>query len=246
MTLRQFFHALLWSFRHLTGQLDIAETSAIRRFIQPGDVCIDIGAHGGSWTKVLSRLVCQQGHVYAFEALPYYAQILRATAAIIRLSNVTVINSAVTNHKGPVPIIWRDATSGERLTGLTHIAGEDEDARDAIVVAGSTLDAFIDSQHILSRVSFVKADVEGSELMVVQGAERTIARFRPVFYLEVISEYCLRYGYQPAALFDIFDTLEYTANAITGDEIVSIDSEADSGSADMLFVPTERLHRLDS
>ena len=91
---KQFLHSLVWTKRHLTGQYDVSEISVVARFIRPDEICLDIGAHAGSWTRPLSKLV-ERGHVYAIEALPYYAKVLKLTVALLRLKNVSVINRAV-------------------------------------------------------------------------------------------------------------------------------------------------------
>lgn len=235
---KQFLHALIWTKRHLTRQYDVSEISIVTRFIRPDEICFDCGAHAGSWTRPLSKLV-EKGHVYAFEALPYYARVLKFTVKLLRLKNVTIINYAVIDHNNPVILIWRD-DNGKRLTGLTHVAGLSEDTKDAITINSTTLDAFIASRKFRSRVAFVKCDVEGAELMVVRGAVKMIEKFRPVFYLEVESDHCRRYGYKPEDLFDFFDLQKYGAYTISGGDLFITDKGAYPGQGDVLFVPTER------
>ncbi len=209
MMIKQFVHAIVWTKRHLAGQYDVGEISSVARIIRPDEICLDCGAHAGSWTRHLSKVV-ERGHVYASEALPYYEKVLKLTVTFLRLKNVTVLNYAVTDHTNPVPLIWQDGNA-KRLTGLTHIAGFAEDTKDAITINSTTLDGFIASHCFRSRVAFVQADVEGSELMVVHGAVKMIGQFRPVFYLEVENDRCRRYGYKPANLLDFFDLQKYSA-----------------------------------
>jgi FkbM family methyltransferase len=234
--IKRCLHASLWLKRHLMGQYKIDELRFIARFVQPDDVLLDVGAHAGSWTRPLSKLV-GRGHVYAFEALPYYAEVLKLTAKLLNLKNVTVLNRAVTDHNGRLKLTWQD-TRGKHLSGLTHIAGVSEDTRNAICVDGITLDAFIASHRVRSRVAFVKVDVEGAELMVVHGAEKTIEQFRPVFYLEIVATYCQRYGYQPVDVFDFFSTRQYCAYTINHGKQSETNKKTYAGH-DVLFVPHE-------
>lgn len=236
--LKQSLHALVWTKRHLTGEYDVNEISIVARFIRSDEICFDCGAHAGSWTRNLSKLV-ERGHVYAFEALPYYAKVLKLTVTLLSLKNVTVINYAVTDNTNSVQLIWRDGSS-KRLTGLTHIAGFEEDTKDAITINSITLDGFIASHSFRSRIAFVKADVEGAELMVVRGAVKMIEQFRPVFYLEIESDHCCRYGYKPADLFDFFDLQKYRAYTVSGNDFLGTDKRVYSGQGDVLFVPEER------
>lgn len=236
--IKQFLHAVIWTKRHFTGQYDVGEITIVARFIRPDEICLDIGAHAGSWTRPLSKLV-ERGHVYAFEALPYYAEVLKFTVTLLGLKNVTVFNYAVIDHNNPVALIWRD-NNGKRLTGLTHVAGLLEDTKEAITINSTTLDAFIASQNIRSPVAFVKCDVEGAELMVLRGAVNMIERFRPIFYLEVESRHCRRYGYKAANLFDFFGLQKYDAYTISGSDLSIVDKIVYSGQRDVLFVPTEK------
>src|SRR5947199_10538165 len=110
-------HAIVWMKRHLLGQLKVEALTVIGSFMNPYDLCFDIGAHGGSWTVKLARLV-SRGHVYAFEAFPYYSRVLRFTLALLRVRNATVVPRAVTDRDGRVPLIWRNMQGGI-LTGKT-------------------------------------------------------------------------------------------------------------------------------
>ena len=58
-------------------------------------------------------------------------------------------------------------------------------------------------------VDAIKIDVEGSELMVMQGAEETIRRCRPSVQVEIVPKQCNLFGYDPQALYDFFDDLDY-------------------------------------
>jgi len=58
-------------------------------------------------------------------------------------------------------------------------------------------------------VDVIKIDVEGSELMVMQGARDTITRCRPAVQVEIVPKQCGAYGYDPQALYDFFTDLDY-------------------------------------
>ena len=58
-------------------------------------------------------------------------------------------------------------------------------------------------------VDAIKIDVEGSELMVIEGAEKTIDRFRPSVQVEIVPKQCNQYGYQPQDLYDFFAKRDY-------------------------------------
>lgn len=66
----------------------------------------------------------------------------------------------------------------------------------------------IDS-YLFEDVDVIKIDVEGSELMVMEGAIDTITRCRPSVQVEIVPKQCQQYGYDPQALYDFFKDLDY-------------------------------------
>lgn len=226
--------------RHLTGRYHAEEVSTVRRFLLPGDVCLDVGAHAGLWTRPLAQLV-PQGHVYAFEALPHYARTLRLTVRLLGLSNVTVLNNAVADFDRDVDVAWR-TRQGRRLTGNTHIATSTERKEvDCVRVSAITLDKWLTSLPGRCRIGFVKIDVEGAELMAMRGARELLKTHRPPIFLEIVTACCERYGYRPVELFHFFAEAGYEAYTITSNDpekrLKRITPEAYCGKGDVLFLP---------
>lgn len=242
-SIRQRLHAMLWTKRHLFQELEVKELTVLRDWFSTSDICLDIGAHGGAWTVPLSKLV-PDGHVYAFEALPYYAETLRLTIKILRRlrsipveKNVSVLNQAVTSENRMVNLVWK-APDGQPLTGMTHLEGLEEKPSEPIAVTGMTLDAFQDKWSE-RKVRFIKVDVEGAELLVLRGAVELIATQRPIFYLEIYEEYCRRYGYHPDDIFNFMNNQEYRAFLFGDDGLLPTDLTLYPGQGDVLFVPSE-------
>lgn len=243
-TFRQILHAVRWARRHRRGQMRVPELSIISRFIRPEDVVIDVGAHGGAWTGPLSRLV-PHGHVFAFEALPYYATVLRLTARLLGWKNVTILNQAATDRPQRLELVFRDA-AGRHLTGTTHVSGRNEQGlRQAsgggvsVEVEGVTLDQFR-SQRQIKAVRFIKIDVEGFELPVLRGAARLIEECRPLLWCELWSAYTQRYGYSTMDLFAFLTERNYRAFLIEeGAGLVETDAANYPDQRDILAVPAE-------
>jgi FkbM family methyltransferase len=58
-------------------------------------------------------------------------------------------------------------------------------------------------------VDAIKIDVEGSELLVIQGAKDTIDRCRPSVQVEIVPKQCKIFGYEPQDLYDFFAERDY-------------------------------------
>jgi FkbM family methyltransferase len=233
--LKSFLHALVWMRRHRAGVLPAPEFAPLARCLAADDVFIDVGVHAGSWSVPASR-VLTSGRVYAFEALPYYAGVLKIMLRLMGRGNVTVIVGAVSDREGEVEIVWKDA-SGRRLTGMTHINRGGE-AGGMVRVPALTIDAFRRT-HPAGRIRLIKCDVEGAELMVLRGAAATIEASRPLVFLELYEAYCSQYGYAAADVFAFFQARQYRSMQFQDGGFAPLYAGDYGGSGDVLFVPAE-------
>ena len=234
--LKEWIHALVWYQRHLRGTMPVPELAQVLPLLNPADTVVDVGAHAGSWSVPLGRRV-PQGTVYAFEAMPNYASVLKKLMVLMRLSNVRIINNAVTATPQKVRMVWLDP-AGRRITGLTHIAGSNEDAASTLEIDGQPLDVALAATT--GRVSFIKCDVEGAEFGVFLGAAQTIERHRPLVFVELIPEQLKRYQHSVADVFQFFAARNYVAWDLgEGARPLSLEKPEDYVGHDVFFAPRE-------
>jgi FkbM family methyltransferase len=198
-------------------------------------VFLDIGAHAGAWALPVSRTL-RDGHVYAFEAFPYYARLLKNVVILMRRPNVTVVVGAVADRPGQTSIVWKDA-KGRRLTGKTHMSATTAAAGLSVTVPTLTIDGYY-TPLSSRRVRLMKCDVEGAELLALRGAERTIATWRPIVFCEINAELCTRYGYGMEDVFEFFAARSYASFTVDGG-LRRLNRADYSGLGDVVFVPCE-------
>ena len=157
------------------GEFSEAEIELFRQTVQPGATVVDVGANIGAHTLFFARTVGEAGLVLAFEPQRVVFQMLCANMALNEIRNVHCIQSALGRQAGqahiPVPDYEKEGNFGEFSLNQEADSGEE--------VRIMPLDA-ID----FARLDFVKIDVEGLEAEVIRGAVRTIARHRPLLYVE--------------------------------------------------------------
>lgn len=215
-------HARRWADRLRRGEGD-ALAPFIAQFVKTGDVCLDIGAHGGSVTVPLSRAVGPEGHVFAFEARPDYAATLERTLALLGISNVTVLAVAVGERDAQARLVVE--AKGSDLTGRSHLAASEPD-QVSVPVTSRRLDGLAGEIPRLSEATLVKIDVEGAELFVLRGGSDYFGTVRPAVYCEVQDEHCARYGHAAATVFEAFEALGFDGERVS--------------YADVVFTPRER------
>ena len=95
---------------------------ALRTFLRPGDVAIDIGAHAGDFTVPIALAVGSSGAVLAFEPNPYVYPVLAANAALNKeKTNIIPMMYAATPQDGEIEFEYSDSgfCNGGRHDGMS-------------------------------------------------------------------------------------------------------------------------------
>jgi len=128
------------------------------------DVVFDVGAYVGDTALWFSRLVRHRGKVYAFEPEPENFRKLNLERN--RTQNIVPLPLALSDDEGEMVIFG----SGSSAT----VANDDN----GIPVMVTTIGKIVKDNN-LTRIDFIKMDVEGHELNVLKGAAETIKTFEP-------------------------------------------------------------------
>lgn len=147
------------------------------QFMDPGDVVIDGGANQGIFTMAFASRVGAEGQVVAFEPMAYAAERIRRNAEVNGFGHVAVMQKGLSDTAGNTLL---DVSRGVGSASITNDYGGAE----TVDIEITTIDETV-AQLGLSRVDFIKLDIEGAELKALHGAVGTIERFWPTFCLEI-------------------------------------------------------------
>jgi FkbM family methyltransferase len=192
-----------------------SEMLGLADLVGPGSVCLDVGAAAGLYSFALSRLAGPSGHVHSIEPLEAAHPMWRRVLGIRNLKNLTQYTLALDAEAGKgmmsVPFGRYAAVSGRSfLTGRSSGLGPNVEfvRHEEVPVAVDTMDALV-SRTGLTRLDFIKIDVEGGELHVLHGGENTIKDFRPALLVEIEARHTARYQYAPENIVDWLSEREY-------------------------------------
>ena len=139
--------------------------------IKPIKRICDIGGHVGTWSVPMAQYKDTE-MIYAFEPNERVRECFIENTLPFK-DKVKVFNVALGNESG---FAWLDIE--EENTGNTRIWVDDETPLKTVEVR--TLDSFE-----LKDIDYMKIDVEGFELPVLQGAVKTIKESKPFVHVEM-------------------------------------------------------------
>lgn len=153
-----------------------------------GDTVIELGAHIGYISLYFAKLVGDNGNVVVFEPGPDNFKYLYRNVS--QNKNITAIQKAVSDADGELPF-YVEAFSGQNNSLIENFQGLSlnsshanvESHYETIIVDVITLDTYTEE---ISDIQFLKIDVEGAELKVLNGAKHTIQRFQPIIMVESV------------------------------------------------------------
>ena len=188
------------------------------KLLKNSSVIFDIGAHIG-WYSILLAKKNENSKVYSFEPIPYTFDFLRRNIEENNLTNVKIFNYGLSNENQQVDFYF--FPQGSVLASQKNLI----DCRKSKKIKCNVkmLDSFATEEQ-LNSLDFLKCDVEGSELAVLQGGEKTIAKFSPIILIELFHRWCYKFHYHPNDVLFLLKNLGYECFFPVKDKLIKIDN----------------------
>jgi FkbM family methyltransferase len=209
-TLKQRFPSL-WLHWHLARCAVEPELALLKHIVPRDGVAVDIGANFGLYTRELARIT---DVVHAFEPSKPMAGILRRTSA----ANVIIHEVALSDRDGEACLRIPKGADGlvHSLASIEQNAAHIKEPCVSIDVPLTRLDSVV-----RDNVKFVKIDVEGHELKVLEGAIAVLEQSHPIFLVEAEERH--RAG-AVTSIFRFFREHGYQGLFLKGDSVLGAEA----------------------
>ncbi len=166
---------------------DLLNFEVIHELVFPGSICFDIGANIGVYSLIFSKLSGGSCNVHSFEPVNHIRDKLVANARLNGYDGLNVNDFALGEAATTIDMyqvkegVFRSGTSSFLKNEAVDAIGPDN--FEVKPVSVSTLDNYV-KERAISRIDFIKIDVEGFEWNVLQGAVNSVEQLRPSILME--------------------------------------------------------------
>lgn len=185
------------------------EICFLQRFLTKDDIFLDIGAHVGLFSLYASPILGKGGKIFAFEPTNTTFARLQQNIALNSFSNITPINKALSNCDGSaqlqVTLDGHDAWNSLAKPSEGCVSKTEE-------VTVTKLDSFISeiSQNEIHKIKFLKIDVEGWEIPVLEGGKEFLSSpVAPTLLVEFTEKNAQNAGYTCVQLYEMLISFGY-------------------------------------
>ncbi len=177
--------------------------------LNTGGIVLDMGAYSGITSIMFGRVVGNEGKVYAFEPDPLnyacFNENIKIARAVSGLENISIIKKAV----------WKDSlglefsSEGSMGSSAAEIVGS---ARGNVIKVPSISIADFCDQNAIKKIDFIKMDIEGGEIKVLESSKEILEKLRPRM---IIEPHHVGNELSTSACQRILESIGYEVNLIT-------------------------------
>ncbi len=174
-------------------------------YIAKDDIIFDVGGNIGQTAMMMAKQAGQNGYVYSFEPFPAtYNNFVYNLELNPSFKNISPVKVAF----GSVPGSLQMYADCETNSGANRMLPGGLAVKKTETVPVTSIDKFME-ENAVSRLDFIKIDVEGFEMEVLKGAYTTLQKYKPRLFVELddanlikqgssaagVCSYLLKFGY---------------------------------------------------
>jgi FkbM family methyltransferase len=196
------------------GVFEPKESRFVSSFLKSGMVFFDVGANLGQYTLLGAQAVGPQGKVHSFEPSKRMFSELSYNVALNGLYDRCHLNRVAIANKPGLADIPVYKPGAEVYTSLGNCRVDQYLTDGWEQVSMITLEDYCE-EHKISTVDLIKMDIEGAELLALQGAQKFLSKAdAPTILLEVGESLTKGFGYHGKDIWDFLMARGYRMHLI--------------------------------
>jgi len=190
---------------HLEGSShEKGEVEFLRLMAEEGMKAIDIGVDAGITTVTIAKTVGERGKVYSFDPVSGHIGTLRKNLAVNGLGNVSILQMAVSDKVGTMDFYGGSIIPKENVEKTS--------------VKTTNLDTFLTKEKV-ERIDLINMDCEGSELLVLKGAEKTLRKNKVKIFCEIHHDFLKELGQSVQDIAEYLQNLDFQVFGVSLEDL---------------------------
>ena len=153
---------------------DALQVQLFSNGIEEGDFVVDIGAHCGQYSILMSAMCGLTGQVIAFEPDPYARELLLQNLRLNPQIKRPIVESCAVSDAAGEALLFSKGGNSQSSLARSGVEFSAVDKSEEIRVALVALDEYL-QEHQWPMPRWVKIDAEGAEIRILHGAPQVLA-----------------------------------------------------------------------
>ena len=177
--------------------------SMVLGLIKNGSSVFDIGANFG-WYSLNVAKRFPDCKIYSFEPIPKTFGYLKANVDLNGFNNININNFGFADEEKEISFYYYPAGSGNAsLANLSELSNQEE-----VRCSIKKLDDYME-KNAAAAIDFIKCDVEGAELLVFKGGLKSIEKYKPIIFTELLRKWAKKFNYHPNEVVELLQGMGY-------------------------------------
>jgi FkbM family methyltransferase len=194
----------------LNGYYEKPETDMWVKLCKNSRIIVDIGANVGYYSILAAKSTRDRNNIiYAFEPVKHTFSSLKKNIGLNNLSTIKPFNLALSEEEGQLQI----HVNAKENWGLSSVHRQMDELGSIELSNAVNFDSFYNKMDSHS-IDLIKIDVEGHELHILKGMEKSIDKYKPIVLVEVNDTVLKHTSTTKEDIYDYFWRRDYSSYII--------------------------------
>ena len=165
---------------YFLGSYENYELQVLKSKLNQGSIMIDIGANIGLYSFFSASIVGKAGKVISFEPYSLNFNIFKENLALNKFENIILNRFALADKNDVIELFYNS-----KELNLGMVSAFEKNFEEFETVNCTTLDYYLMDKN-LTKIDFIKMDIEGGEYLALLGMNETIKNSDLLFKLKLM------------------------------------------------------------